>query len=221
MRTIDLTRDERAVRQTSGPVLGMVLFVASEAMFFATFFGAYFTIYSVNPVWPPAGFPHLEPGLATVLTAVLVTSSLHPAARRPRDPPRPAPRPARLARADHPARGRLPRPAALRLLAARLQHARRHLRSLFYVMTGLHMAHVFGGVVFLVLVLVQGIGGQLSDASHDSLEAGAIYWHFVDVVWICLFTTFYLAGLADMRLAHPDPVRPQRFPGRRPPPSTG
>jgi cytochrome c oxidase subunit III len=68
--------------------------------------------------------------------------------------------------------------------------------SLFYVMTGLHMAHVFGGVVFLVLVLVQGVGGQLSDASHDSLEAGAIYCHFVDVVWICLFTTFYLVGLS-------------------------
>ena len=68
--------------------------------------------------------------------------------------------------------------------------------SLFYVMTGLHMAHVFGGVVFLVLVLLQGIGGQLSDASHDSLEAGAIYWHFVDVVWICLFTTFYVVGLS-------------------------
>jgi cytochrome c oxidase subunit III len=45
-------------------------------------------------------------------------------------------------------------------------------------------------------VLLQGAGGQLSDASHDSLEAGAIYWHFVDVVWICLFTTFYLAGLS-------------------------
>jgi heme/copper-type cytochrome/quinol oxidase subunit 3 len=62
-------------------------------------------------------------------------------------------------------------------------------------MTGLHMAHVFGGVVFLLLVLLQGIGGQLSDASHDSLEAGAIYWHFVDLVWLGLFTTFYLAGL--------------------------
>jgi heme/copper-type cytochrome/quinol oxidase subunit 3 len=45
-------------------------------------------------------------------------------------------------------------------------------------------------------VLAQGLGGQLSDASHDSLEAGAIYWHFVDVVWICLFTTFYVLGLS-------------------------
>ena len=76
MSTVELTRDERAVRRTSGPVLGMVVFVASEAMFFATFFGAYFTIYSVNPVWPPAGFPRLEPELATVLTVVLVGSSV-------------------------------------------------------------------------------------------------------------------------------------------------
>jgi cytochrome c oxidase subunit III len=66
--------------------------------------------------------------------------------------------------------------------------------SLFYVMTGLHMAHVFGGVVFLVLV--QGLGGQLTHAHHDSMEAGSIYWHFVDVVWICLFTTFYVVGLS-------------------------
>ena len=78
MTAVGLTRDERVVRQTSGPVLGMVVFVASEAMFFATFFGAYFTIYSVNPVWPPAGFPRLEPELTTVLTVVLVASGLKP-----------------------------------------------------------------------------------------------------------------------------------------------
>ena len=196
MSTVDLARDERAVRQTSGPVLGMVLFIASEAMFFATFFGAYFTIYSVNPVWPPAGFPRLQPELAAILTAVLVTSSgtlqLGVRAIR-RDRTR----------------------ALLRWLGLTILLGACFLGlqlydysqlgfgvrdgifgSVFYVMTGLHMAHVFGGVVFLVLVLLQGLGGQLSDASHDSLEAGAIYWHFVDVVWICLFTTFYLLGLS-------------------------
>ena len=196
MSTVELTRDERAVRQTSGPVLGMVIFVASEAMFFATFFGAYFTIYSVNPVWPPAGFPRLEPGLATVLTVVLVASSVTlqfgvRAIRRGRD------------------RGLLRWLGLTILLGAVFLGMQLYDYSLlgfsvrdglygsvFYVMTGLHMAHVFGGVVFLVLVLLQGLGGQLSDASHDSLEAGAIYWHFVDVVWICLFTTFYLVGLS-------------------------
>jgi len=196
MTALDLTRDERTVRRTSGPVLGMVLFVASEAMFFATFFGAYFTIYSVNPVWPPAGFPRLEPELATVLTVVLVSSSLTLQLG------------VRAIRRDR-ARLLLFWVGLTILLGAAFLSLQLYdysllgfgvrdgiFGSLFYVMTGLHMAHVFGGVVFLVLVLLQGFGGQLSHASHDSLEAGAIYWHFVDVVWICLFTTFYLVGLS-------------------------
>ncbi|MGZ6543904.1 MAG: cytochrome c oxidase subunit 3, partial [Actinomycetota bacterium] len=64
--------------------------------------------------------------------------------------------------------------------------------TLFYVMTGIHMAHVFGGVVFLTLVFGQAMGGALTPSNHDSLAAGAIYWDFVDVVWLLLFTTFYL-----------------------------
>jgi len=196
MSAVELTRDERTVRRTSGPVLGMVVFVASEAMFFATFFGAYFTIYSVNPVWPPAGFPHLKPELATVLTVVLVSSSLTLQLG------------VRAIRRDR-ARLLLFWVGLTILLGTTFLGLQLYdysllgfsvrdgiFGSLFYVMTGLHMAHVFGGVVFLVLVLLQGLGGQLSDASHDSLEAGAIYWHFVDVVWICLFTTFYVVGLS-------------------------
>ena len=195
MTAVDLSPDERAVRETSGPVLGMVLFVASEAMFFATFFGAYFTIYSVNTTWPPVGF-RLEPELAAVLTAVLVTSSGTlqlgvRAIRRDR------------VRAFL---GWLGLTILLGVTFLGLQlYDYSTLRfgvrdgifgSLFYVMTGLHMAHVFGGVVFLGLVFTQAASGQLSDAHHDSLEAGAIYWHFVDVVWIGLFTTFYVVGLS-------------------------
>ena len=196
MTAVGLTSDQRAVRQTSGPVLGMVIFVASEAMFFATFFGAYFTIYSVNPVWPPAGFPHLKRELATVLTVLLVASSATlqigvRAIRRDRT------------------RAMLVWLGLTILLGAGFLGLQLYdysllgfgvrdgiFGSLFYVMTGLHMAHVFGGVVFLVLVLVQGLGGQLTHAHHDSMEAGSIYWHFVDVVWICLFITFYVVGLS-------------------------
>jgi cytochrome c oxidase subunit 3 len=192
---VGLTRDDRAVRQTSGPVLGMVVFVASEAMFFATFFGAYFTIYSVNPVWPPAGF-RLEPELATVLTVLLVASSVTLQTG------------VRAIRRDR-TRAMLVWLGLTILLGAGFLGLQLYdysllgfgvrdgiFGSLFYVMTGLHMAHVFGGVVFLVLVLVQGLGGQLTHAHHDSMEAGSIYWHFVDVVWICLFTTFYVVGLS-------------------------
>ncbi|HCP62148.1 MAG TPA: heme-copper oxidase subunit III, partial [Actinobacteria bacterium] len=64
--------------------------------------------------------------------------------------------------------------------------------SLFYVMTGLHMAHVVGGVVFLSLVLAQARSGELSLDRHEPIEAAAIYWHFVDIVWIALFTVFYV-----------------------------
>jgi cytochrome c oxidase subunit 3 len=196
VNTVELTRDERAVRQTSGPVLGMVIFVASEAMFFATFFGAYFTIYSVNPVWPPAGFPRLEPGLATVLTVVLVASSVTLQVG------------VRAIRRDR-TRAMLVWLGLTILLGAGFLGLQLYdysllgfgvrdgiFGSLFYVMTGLHMAHVFGGVVFLVLVLAQGLGGQLTHAHHDSMEAGSIYWHFVDLVWICLFITFYVVGLS-------------------------
>ena len=196
MTAVELTRDERVVRQTSGPVLGMVIFVASEAMFFATFFGAYFTIYSVNPVWPPAGFPRLEPGLATVLTVLLVASSVTLQIG------------VRAIRRDQTG-AMLVWLGLTILLGAGFLGLQLYdysllgfgvrdgiFGSLFYVMTGLHMAHVFGGVVFLVLILVQGLGGQLTHAHHDSMEAGSIYWHFVDVVWICLFTTFYVIGLS-------------------------
>ena len=66
----------RVQREMSGPVMGMVLFVASEAMFFAAFFGGYFTIRENAKVWPPRGIPPLEIGVATILTVILITSSL-------------------------------------------------------------------------------------------------------------------------------------------------
>ena len=67
---------ERVSQEMSGPVLGMVLFVASEAMFFAAFFGAYFTISGNAKVWPPPRIPHLEIGIAAMLTVILVASSV-------------------------------------------------------------------------------------------------------------------------------------------------
>jgi cytochrome c oxidase subunit 3 len=64
--------------------------------------------------------------------------------------------------------------------------------SLFYTMTGFHGAHVFGGVIGIGLVLLRGLAGQFSARHHVAVEAVSIYWHFVDVVWIALFTTIYL-----------------------------
>ena len=62
----------------------------------------------------------------------------------------------------------------------------------FYTLTGFHGAHVFGGVVMLSVVIYRGLAGQFSARHHDAVEATSLYWHFVDVVWIALFSTLYI-----------------------------
>jgi cytochrome c oxidase subunit III len=62
----------------------------------------------------------------------------------------------------------------------------------YYTLTGFHGAHVFGGVIMLGVVLYRGMAGQFSAKHHDAVEATSLYWHFVDVVWILLFSLLYL-----------------------------
>jgi cytochrome c oxidase subunit 3 len=62
----------------------------------------------------------------------------------------------------------------------------------FYTLTGFHGAHVFGGVIMLSVVLYRGMVGQFSAKHYDAVEGASLYWHFVDVVWILLFSLLYL-----------------------------
>ena len=62
----------------------------------------------------------------------------------------------------------------------------------YFTLTGFHGAHVFGGVLMLSVVLYRGMAGQFSAKHHDMVEATSLYWHFVDVVWILLFSILYL-----------------------------
>jgi cytochrome c oxidase subunit 3 len=62
----------------------------------------------------------------------------------------------------------------------------------YFTLTGFHGAHVFAGVVMLGVVLYRGMAGQFSARHHDAVEATSLYWHFVDVVWILLFSLLYL-----------------------------
>jgi heme/copper-type cytochrome/quinol oxidase subunit 3 len=64
----------------------------------------------------------------------------------------------------------------------------------FYTLTGFHGAHVAGGAIFILIVLVRSLGGSFDARHHEAVEACSMYWHFVDVVWIALFTTLYLVG---------------------------
>ena len=62
----------------------------------------------------------------------------------------------------------------------------------YYTLTGFHGAHVLGGVLMLGVVLYRGMAGQFSARHYDMVEATSLYWHFVDVVWIVLFSLLYL-----------------------------
>jgi cytochrome c oxidase subunit 3 len=66
--------------------------------------------------------------------------------------------------------------------------------SLFYAMTGFHAFHVLTGVIFLFVIYRNGRNGHYSAERHWAVEACAVYWHFVDVVWIFFYPALYLIG---------------------------
>ncbi len=64
--------------------------------------------------------------------------------------------------------------------------------SSFFVLTGFHGAHVTGGVIWLTTLLILAIRGRLPPERALSVEIAGLYWHFVDIVWIAIFTLIYL-----------------------------
>jgi cytochrome c oxidase subunit 3 len=68
--------------------------------------------------------------------------------------------------------------------------------SIFFTMTGMHALHVLSGVIFLMVVYRKGKKGMYSEEQHFPVEAAAVYWHFVDVVWVFFYPALYLMGRA-------------------------
>ena len=62
----------------------------------------------------------------------------------------------------------------------------------FFILTGFHGCHVFGGVVLLSVVLLRGMAGKINHQNPGWLRSAGLYWHFVDLVWILIFTFVYL-----------------------------
>jgi heme/copper-type cytochrome/quinol oxidase subunit 3 len=62
----------------------------------------------------------------------------------------------------------------------------------FFTVTGIHGTHVFVGIIWAVYILVLAIRGGYSENQHQGVELFGLYWHFVDIVWIVLFTVIYL-----------------------------
>jgi cytochrome c oxidase subunit 3 len=64
--------------------------------------------------------------------------------------------------------------------------------STFYGLTGLHGAHVFVGLTILTFTTIRAFRGHFTPAEHRGVEISGIYWHFVDVMWIVVYTTVYI-----------------------------
>lgn len=68
--------------------------------------------------------------------------------------------------------------------------------GIFFAMTGMHALHVLSGVIFILIVWNNGRNGHYSPERHWGVEACAIYWHYVDVVWVFYYPALYLMGTA-------------------------
>jgi cytochrome c oxidase subunit 3 len=179
---------------------GMALFIASEVMFFAAFFWAFFdsALYpkeATGGVWPPKGIQTFDafevPFLNTMillLSGTTVTWAHHALLENNRRD--------------------LVRGLGITVLlgiaftsfqAYEYGHAAFHFKdgiypSTFFMATGFHGFHVIIGTTFLIVCFFRALKGHFSPTHHFGFEAAAWYWHFVDVVWLFLFVCVYWWG---------------------------
>jgi heme/copper-type cytochrome/quinol oxidase subunit 3 len=181
-------------RRTPPLVFGMVLFLASEVMLFGSLFAAYFFLLAITPVWPPEGveLDMISPSLATViLTASSFTLLLG------------------LRALD---RGTLGRYRAMVLWTFALGAAFLGIKayelstapfgvgshaygSLWFTMLTFHALHLSAGMVLLLVMLSRAAPPAATDrpTGHQTAQAIGYYWHFVDVVWLAIFVTLFIA----------------------------
>jgi cytochrome c oxidase subunit 3 len=176
--------------------LGMRLLLGALGMLFGATLAGYLATRGNATVWPPPGVPALPPTL-WVSTVIIVLSSVT------------------AQWAVRGIRGGLQAPLRRGLLLTLLlgvaflvsqtvnwfalvaEHftAKTNLYGfLFYLMTGLHAAHVIGGLVPLSLVTVRAWRGAYTSTLRSGVEYTVTYWHFLDVVWIVLFAVLMLTS---------------------------
>ncbi|MBO0352097.1 heme-copper oxidase subunit III [Phormidium pseudopriestleyi FRX01] len=174
-------------------IFGIIIFLVAESMIFLGLFAAYLTFRSVSPAWPPEGTPEMELLLPGINTIILISSSFvmnrGNAAIKKNDV-----KGLRFWFGATAVMGAV-------FLAGQLYEyfhtgfglTDNIFTSTFYVLTGFHGLHVTFGLLLILAVLWQSLkAGHYSKESHFGPEAAEIYWHFVDVVWIVLFTILYL-----------------------------
>lgn len=67
-----------------------------------------------------------------------------------------------------------------------------HYANTFYIITSFHGAHVLTGVIYLAIIWIQLARGKYDDGNYNNIEIAGLFWHFVDLVWIIVFTVVYL-----------------------------
>jgi cytochrome c oxidase subunit III len=187
---------------------GMILFIASEVMFFVAWFWAYFNTALfpneivqvvrgefIGEVWPPKGIQTFDPWhLPLFNTLILLTSGTTVTWAHH----------ALLENDRQGLKWGLICTILLGLSFTAVQAFEYHHAAFsyggniygatFFMATGFHGAHVIIGSIFLIVCLGRALAGQFSPTQHLGLEFAAWYWHFVDVVWLFLFACIYVWG---------------------------
>ena len=174
--------------------LGMRLFLLTLAVLFAASIAGYLVVRSRAAAWPPPGMPRLPSGLwVSTLIILLCSASIQWALRSVRRGRQGTLR-AGLLLTLMLGLGFLVSQTAnwLWLLSAQI-HGRPNLYAFTtYMLTGLHAAHVIGGIILLIVVRIKAGRGQYSSDYHPGVEYSAMYWHFLDAVWLVMFAVMFV-----------------------------
>lgn len=195
MSTAALSAHETPHAPPRMAIFGMTIFLASEAMLFAGLIGGYIVLRLSSPAWPPSPeYPKLPILLTGINTVFLVSSSFtyHFAELAVK-------------------KGKsglfwLFVTALLGVTFLCIQaYEWTHLHheglwfnkggaygSSFFLLTGFHGAHVAVGVLLILVALFRQLGGAYTAQNHTYLILAGMYWHFVDVVWVFLYSVLYL-----------------------------
>jgi cytochrome c oxidase subunit 3 len=194
-------------QQLEASTLGMWIFLVTEIMFFGGLFMAYLVYRAAYPDAWAAGSNHLNVPLGALNTAVLIISSLTMAL---------AVRAAQVGSRN----GQIVNLILTVILGSTFlvvkyfEYAdkfKHHLVpgphfdpaikgpqelffSLYFVMTGIHAAHMVVGIVLMLVILAMAWKGRFGPDYYNPVEISGLYWHFVDIVWIFLFPLLYLLG---------------------------
>ena len=188
------------VEVQKGLSIGIVLFIISEVFAFLSVFWAFFHS-SLSPAveiggsWPPMGITPLDPFAIPLLNTILLLSS------------------GAFVTYGHHALIQGDRKGAilgtlLTIIFAVVFTALQYYEyseaaftitdsvygTVFYASTGLHGFHVIIGTIFILVGFIRLVNYHLTDTHHQGHEAGILYWHFVDVVWLFLFIAVYYWG---------------------------